>query len=148
MTMTTIATAPTPHTAPASNTYDGRHDPLPASRPVVLRLTPEHVRTFHRSIPILVREVRRQLAGRRPEDVHEVVVDLIDVPLRHLRLHRCSSSIRLLRVDSPTWTRASRGNRGQPGDRRRIDPLRPTGKSDPHRYERTSMALLIETREP
>lgn len=80
MTMTTMATAPTPHTAPPSNTYDGRHDPLPASRPVVLRLTPEHVRTFHRSIPILVREVRRQLAGRRPEDVHEVVVDLIDVP--------------------------------------------------------------------
>ena len=80
MTMTTMATAPTPHTAPPSNTYDGRHDPLPASRPVVLRLTPEHVRTFYRSIPILVREVRRQLAGRRPEDVHEVVLDLIDVP--------------------------------------------------------------------
>jgi hypothetical protein len=78
--MTTIATAPTPHTAPPSNTYDDRHDPLPPSRSVVLRLTPEHVRTFHRSIPILVREVRRRLASRRPEDVREVVLDLFDVP--------------------------------------------------------------------
>ena len=78
--MTTIATAPTPHTAPPSNTYDDRHDPLPPSRSVVLRLTPEHVRTFHRSIPLLVRDVRRQLALRRSDDVHDVVLDLSDVP--------------------------------------------------------------------
>lgn len=49
-------------------------------RPVVLRLDPEHVRAFHRSIPTLVREVRRKLASRGPEDVQNVVLDLSDVP--------------------------------------------------------------------
>ena len=55
-------------------------NPTSPSQPVVLRLTPEHVRKFHRNIPILVREVRRQLASRHSADVREVVLDLSDVP--------------------------------------------------------------------
>jgi hypothetical protein len=47
---------------------------------VVLRLTPEHVRTFHRSIPLLVREVGRQLASGRSKDVRGLVLDDSDVP--------------------------------------------------------------------
>lgn len=65
---------------PPSNANDDLDNPTPPSRPVVLRLTPEHVRTFHRSIPILVREVRRQLALPRPDEVRDVVLDVSDVP--------------------------------------------------------------------
>lgn len=76
MTTTVMAT----QVGPPSNANDDQNNPTPLSRPVVLRLTPEHVRTFHPSIPILVREVRRQLAVRRPDDVRDVVLDLSDVP--------------------------------------------------------------------
>jgi hypothetical protein len=76
MTTTVMAT----QVGPPSNTNDDRDNPTPPSRPVVLRLTPEHTRTFHRSIPLLVRDVRRQLALRRSDDVHDVVLDLSDVP--------------------------------------------------------------------
>jgi hypothetical protein len=38
------------------------------------------MRRSHWSVPILVREVRHQLASRGPEDVREIVLDLSDVP--------------------------------------------------------------------
>jgi hypothetical protein len=64
---------------PPSHAKNHLDNLAPPSRPVILPLTLEHVRTFHRSIPILVREVRRQLALRRPDEVRDVVLDLSDV---------------------------------------------------------------------
>jgi hypothetical protein len=63
-----------------SNAHDDRDNPTPPFRSVVLRITPEHLRTPHRNIPILVREVRRHFAFRRPDNADSVVLDLFDVP--------------------------------------------------------------------
>ena|SRR5690242_9650309 len=78
--MTTPTTTSPPQAAPFSHADNSRHDPAPRARPVVLRLEPEHLRTIHRSIPILVGEARRQLASRGPGDVREVVLDLSAIP--------------------------------------------------------------------
>lgn len=49
---------------PPADADCSRGNLTPPSQPVVLRLAPEHVRTSHRNIPNLVREVRRLLALR------------------------------------------------------------------------------------
>jgi hypothetical protein len=81
--MTTTLQAPAPETEPIPlDGYDGQHNSPPPSRPVVIRLTPEHVRTFHRSIPILVHDARRRLGAHRAADAREVVLDVSGVPPR------------------------------------------------------------------
>lgn len=78
--MTTMMTAPTTQTEPTANDHHDRYDLPSRSRPVVLRLTPEHVRSLHRTIPILVGKVRRQLTSQRDEHARIIVLDLSDVP--------------------------------------------------------------------
>lgn len=78
--MTTMTTAPTMQIEQTANDHHDRHDLPLRSRPAVLRLTPEHVRSLHRTIPILVGKVRRQLNSQRHEHAHKIVLDLSDVP--------------------------------------------------------------------